>query len=49
VAFTGFWESCPVRRAEPAVQASRASLCDLTARVLARGLDLLGIDAPPRM
>jgi arginyl-tRNA synthetase len=49
VAFTGFYESCPVRRAQPPVQASRASLCDLTARVLARGLNLLGIDAPPRM
>ncbi len=49
VAFTGFWENAPVLRAEAAVRSSRLALCDLTARVLARGLDLLGIDAPGRM
>jgi len=27
----------------------RLALCELTARVLARGLDLLGIAAPQRM
>jgi arginyl-tRNA synthetase len=31
------------------VRRSRLRLCDLTRRVLADGLDLLGIDAPPRM
>jgi arginyl-tRNA synthetase len=47
--FTAFYEACPVVRAEPEVRASRLALCDLTARVLAKGLELLGIDAPERM
>ncbi|MEO3926012.1 arginine--tRNA ligase [Micromonosporaceae bacterium B7E4] len=49
VAFSGFFESCPVLRAEPAVRESRLVLCDLTARVLRQGLHLLGITAPQRM
>ncbi|HET8697499.1 MAG TPA: arginine--tRNA ligase [Gammaproteobacteria bacterium] len=49
-AFTAFFENCPVLRApDPATRASRLALCTLTADVLARGLDLLGIDAPDRM
>jgi arginyl-tRNA synthetase len=49
-AFTGFFETCPVLKApDEASRASRLALCDLTARVLARGLDLLGIAAPQRM
>jgi arginyl-tRNA synthetase len=48
--FTAFFESCPVLRApDDATRASRLKLCALTADVLARGLDLLGIDAPERM
>ncbi|MEU1964533.1 arginine--tRNA ligase [Micromonospora sediminicola] len=47
--FTSFYEQCPVLRAEDDVRASRLVLCDLTARTLARGLDLLGIGAPRRM
>jgi arginyl-tRNA synthetase len=47
--YTAFHEGCPVLRAEPAVRASRLALCELTARVLVRGLDLLGIQAPQRM
>jgi arginyl-tRNA synthetase len=47
--FTGFYERCPVLRAEGDVRQSRLALCDLTARVLAQGLDLLGIAAPDRM
>jgi arginyl-tRNA synthetase len=42
-AFMGFYESCPVLKAEPATRASRLSLCDLTARVIHTGLGLLGI------
>jgi arginyl-tRNA synthetase len=38
-----------VLRAEGDTRASRLALCDLTARVLARGLNLLGIAAPDRM
>lgn len=48
-AFTGFYERCPVLRAEGDTRQSRLLLCDLTARVLARGLNLLGIQAPDRM
>ena len=49
-AFTAFFESCPVLRApDDATRTSRLALCELTASVLARGLDLLGIEAPERM
>ena len=48
--FTGFYEACPVLKADDlAVRDSRLALCDLTARVLAAGLSLLGIEAPERM
>ena len=48
--FTAFYEACPVVKAvdEP-TRRSRLALCDLTARVLAQGLALLGIGAPDRM
>ncbi|MGW0226885.1 arginine--tRNA ligase [Actinopolymorpha singaporensis] len=49
-AFTSFYERCPVLRAEDeATRTSRLVLCDVTARVLATGLSLLGIAAPIRM
>jgi arginyl-tRNA synthetase len=49
-AFTAFFESCPVLRApDDATRDSRLALCALTADILARGLDLLGIEAPERM
>jgi arginyl-tRNA synthetase len=49
-AFTSFFETCPVLKApDDATRASRLALCELTARVLARGLGLLGIAAPDRM
>jgi len=49
-AFTAFYETCPVLKApDDATRASRLALCELTARVLARGLNLLGIAAPERM
>jgi arginyl-tRNA synthetase len=48
--FTAFYEACPVLRADNDEQrASRLRLCELTARVLATGLGLLGIEAPARM
>jgi arginyl-tRNA synthetase len=47
--FTAFYEHCPVLRADEPVRASRLALSDLTARVLAHGLGLLGIDAPEQM
>ncbi|WP_155373604.1 arginine--tRNA ligase [Catellatospora vulcania] len=48
-AYTAFYDSCPVLKADGPVRASRLLLCDLTARVVAQGLDLLGIEAPERM
>jgi arginyl-tRNA synthetase len=48
--FTAFYENCPVLKADDeATKRSRLALCDLTARVIAQGLDLLGITAPERM
>jgi arginyl-tRNA synthetase len=49
-AFSTFYEQCPVLKAATEEERlSRLALCDLTARVIARGLDLLGIEAPERM
>ncbi len=48
--FTAFYEHCPVlKAADASTRASRLALCDVTARVLARGLHLLGISAPDQM
>jgi arginyl-tRNA synthetase len=46
-AYSGFWENCPVLTSDQA--GSRLALSDLTGKVLARGLDLLGIAALNRM
>lgn len=49
-AFTTFYEQCPVLKAESDEQRrSRLLLSELTARVLVKGLGLLGIEAPARM
>jgi arginyl-tRNA synthetase len=47
--FTSFYEACPVLKAEPSTRAFRLRLCEQTARVLAKGLGVLGIEAPERM
>jgi arginyl-tRNA synthetase len=48
--YSGFFQNCPVLKAEtPALRESRLLLCDLTARVIQRGLDLLGIRTVERM
>jgi arginyl-tRNA synthetase len=47
--FHTFYEACPVLKSEEPLRGSRLALCDLTARVLQRGLDLLGIKVPERM
>jgi arginyl-tRNA synthetase len=47
--FSGFYESCPVLKAEGESRRTRLLLCWLTARQLRRGLSLLGIDTPERM
>ena len=47
--FTSFYENCPVLKADDATRASRLALCDLTARVLKQGLDVLGIETIEQM
>ncbi|HEY4184308.1 MAG TPA: arginine--tRNA ligase [Polyangia bacterium] len=48
-AYTSFYEGCPVLKAEEPVRSARLALCEVTARTLALGLDLLGITAPEQM
>ena len=47
--FHAFYEACPVLKSEEPLRSSRVALCDLTGRVLQRGLDLLGIKVPEKM
>lgn len=47
--FSAFYENCPVLQSPEPLRTSRLNLCDLTARTLALGLDLLGIEHPERM
>jgi arginyl-tRNA synthetase len=47
--FHGFYEACPVLKSEEPARSSRLALCELTARTLAKGLELLGIKVPERM
>jgi len=48
--FSAFFENCPVLKAEnEATRDSRLLLCDLTARTLQKGLELLGIDVVEQM
>jgi arginyl-tRNA synthetase len=47
--FHTFYEACPVLKSEEPARGSRLALCDLAARVLKRGLDLLGIKVPEKM
>jgi arginyl-tRNA synthetase len=48
-ALSVFYEQCPVLKSEGEVRASRLALCATTKKVLASGLDLLGIEALDRM
>ena len=47
--FHAFYEACPVLKSEEPARSSRLALCELTARILHRGLDLLGINVPEKM
>lgn len=47
--FTDFYENCPVLKAPEPVRSCRLALCDLTARVLRQGLEVLGIETTERM
>jgi arginyl-tRNA synthetase len=46
---TSFYDACPVLTSEGEVRDQRLALCDLSARTLATGLSVLGIDAPEQM
>ncbi len=48
-AFHVFYEACPVLKVEEPARGTRLALCELTARILQRGLNLLGIQVPQRM
>jgi arginyl-tRNA synthetase len=48
-AFMGFYETCPVLVSEGPTRASRLGLCELTARTIRTGLDLLGIQTLEQM
>ena len=48
-ALASFYEACPVLKSDGEVRSSRLALCAATQQVLAKGLYLLGIDAPDRM
>jgi arginyl-tRNA synthetase len=47
--FNQFYDRLPILQAEASVRTSRLCLCDLTARVLQLGLNLLGIRVLERM
>lgn len=47
--FHTFYEACPVLKSDEPARSSRLALCDLTARVLQTGLELLGIKVPEKM
>lgn len=47
--FTSFYENCPVLKSAPELRTSRLVLCDLTARVMKQGLDVLGIETLEQM
>jgi arginyl-tRNA synthetase len=47
--FHAFYEACPVLKSAEPARSSRLALCELTGRVLQKGLELLGIKAPEKM
>jgi len=47
--YHAFFENCPVLQSDEPTRSSRLALCDLVARFLAKGLDLLGIEHPEQM
>jgi arginyl-tRNA synthetase len=47
--FHSFYEACPVLKSEEPARSSRLALCELTGRVLQKGLELMGIRVPEKM
>jgi arginyl-tRNA synthetase len=48
-AFMGFYENCPVLKADEPIRTSRLMLALLTARTISQGLELLGIETLEQM
>ncbi len=48
-AFMSFYEACPVLKSHGQTRSSRLALCDLTARVIQKALELLGIETLEQM
>jgi len=48
-AFMSFYESCPVLQSPEPLRTSRLALCELTARTIRKGLELLGIETLQQM
>jgi arginyl-tRNA synthetase len=49
VKFNSFYENCPVLQSDEPTRSSRLVLCELTAAVLKKGLNLLGIETIEQM
>ena len=47
--YSSFYQQNPILKSEPAVRDARLKLCALFGKVIAKGLDLLGIEAPDRI
>ena len=47
--YSSFYQNLPFLKADEGVRESRVRLCDVTARTLRCGLDLLGIETPARI
>ena len=47
--YSSFYQQNPILKSEPDVRDARLKLCALFGKVLAKGLDLLGIAAPNRI
>jgi arginyl-tRNA synthetase len=47
--YSTFYQTVPFLKADEGVRESRVRLCGVVARVLRKGLDLLGIEAPERI
>jgi arginyl-tRNA synthetase len=47
--YSTFYQNVPFLKAEEGVRESRVRLCGMVARVLRRGLDLLGLETPARI
>jgi arginyl-tRNA synthetase len=47
--FTRFYENCPVLKSEGATRDTRLLLCDLAAKCLKQGLNVLGIETLEQM